>query len=1118
MKNKWKVISLIFIVLLSATILMGILIFWGEDLGYETSGQKISIWLQGMLLLFALLLTPIIITNSRRLWAKDKANAESLHPKENKKNRLNADCIGFEQLAQHCRQQYGFFWLYRVKKIVVYGLIEDVEYVIPGLISQKWLITNHVILLWGGDFQGAPDPIWIARVKRHCGRFWFLRKNPIDSAIWILPKDYTNIQDRGALTLEQSISHMQQCNKAMGWDIPFYAIEQCNLSWSQKDRQMQALGIVFKEDLRQKISAVTQALAALPKRCLEVGMYQAVRNTRHAFLLAFSQFLEKQHLPRLTAWFTDLFSLSYRPMIRGLFFRPTDGILSKALNERSWGHHFHADVTLHAIIQDIKKGKVKRFGLAWSEISCLIGLLLMLMLVIGLGKFYVNNRTLIKESHSIINQLHADMDYRDRLQLQQALRLQIGKLEHQVYSPSPLYFSFGLQQQGKLLKCLWKQYYWINQRNVVKPFLYWLERNLMYLPQYHANELGKESIFNYLYDILKSYMMLGNKNKVDALFLSDFVTKNWSPPRTVDAQEWQKIMPKLIEYWAESMTQHSDFIADLNTSLIAATRKTLISQIGVQNAEETIYDDILTKAKEKFRDQNLEKLLAGIDYNLLFTSDAILPGIYTREAWEDVIKREFSNATKFRKEHVDWVLAEGNEKIISSITSAQLTQRLTQRYFDDYGKAWQQFLNTLQWQQADTIPEAISQLNLLSDPQKSPVFALLSLVKYQAEVEYSGDGLSQEILHKAQNLIKRRRVTSKGLPEPEKKEPSGPLTPKFKPILDLLKSDKTGLSLQTYMLRAAQVRVKLQNVISSIDPQSAAEILATNIFQGKSTDLVSSRDYGNLIVTQLGGEWAGMAYSLFKRPLEQAWQVILDPASKSFNENWQQQVVYEWEKSFSGRYPFKDSENDASLVELSRFLRPDAGIIDRFIHTHLVGVLVKQGDKWVPHPVSAEGLHFSSDFLETLNLINQITSQVFASGDAKIEFDLMPRSGHSIVKSELIIDKQKLLYFNQLPIWNRMRWPGDAYSPFAQLSWSTDGTGLKLYEHHSGDWAWIRLLEKAFIHQLDSSRYELSWEVASGHKLKYILRTQSGLGPLSLLKLKSFRLPKNVFEVSGAPL
>jgi len=178
----------------------------------------------------------------------------------------------------------------------------------------------------------------------------------------------------------------------------------------------------------------------------------------------------------------------------------------------------------------------------------------------------------------------------------------------------------------------------------------------------------------------------------------------------------------------------------------------------------------------------------------------------------------------------------------------------------------------------------------------------------------------------------------------------------------------------------------------------------------------------------------------------------------------------------------------------------------------LNGVLDKKGGMWVVNNVNAQGLNFSPKFLEALNLFNQLSAEVLETGDVSLSFDLMPRTGASTAKTELIINKQKLEYFNQVPTWQRFNWPGDGYAPYSQLSWSSNNSGLRLYEYHNGDWAWIRLLESASIKPLDSSRYELVWEAKDGNKLRYVLRTQLGGGPLTLLKLRNFTLPQNVFE------
>ncbi|WP_350306149.1 hypothetical protein, partial [Photorhabdus viridis] len=46
------------------------------------------------------------------------------------------------------------------------------------------------------------------------------------------------------------------------------------------------------------------------------------------------------------------------------------------------------------------------------------------------------------------------------------------------------------------------------------------------------------------------------------------------------------------------------------------------------------------------------------------------------------------------------------------------------------------------------------------------------------------------------------------------------------------------------------------------------------------------------------------------------------------------------------------------------------------------------------------------------------------------------------------------------------------------------------------------------------SRYRLTWMMPDGLPITWILRTEMGSGPLALLKLRGFMLPKAIFVVT----
>nr|AAL18454.1 unknown [Photorhabdus luminescens] len=96
--------------------------------------------------------------------------------------------------------------------------------------------------------------------------------------------------------------------------------------------------------------------------------------------------------------------------------------------------------------------------------------------------------------------------------------------------------------------------------------------------------------------------------------------------------------------------------------------------------------------------------------------------------------------------------------------------------------------------------------------------------------------------------------------------------------------------------------------------------------------------------------------------------------------------------------------------------------------------------------------------------------------------------------------------------WQHLRWPGDEDNPGVVLTWTGVNTGARLYGEYPGTWGLIRWLEAARVQMLDESRYRLGLITPEGLPLTWVLRTEVGKGPLVLLKLRGFTLPKTIFE------
>lgn len=486
--------------------------------------------------------------------------------------------------------------------------------------------------------------------------------------------------------------------------------------------------------------------------------------------------------------------------------------------------------------------------------------------------------------------------------------------------------------------------------------------------------------------------------------------------------------------------------------------------------------------------------------------------MFTRQAWEGQVREAIEQVVTARREEIDWVLSDRQQDTSADISPDTLRNRLTSRYFTDFAGSWLAFLNSIHWKKEDSLSGILDQLTLMADARQSPLIALTDTLAWQAAAGRENRGLSDSLAKSAQELFNGKEKTPQQSREGD--VPVGPLDKTFAPLLRLL-GDKAGggdsqLSLQTYLTRVTRVRLKLQQVTNAPDPQEMTQQLAQTVLQGKTVDLTDTRDYGRLIAASLGEEWSGFGQALFVRPMEQSWRQVLTPAADSLNRQWQRAIVSHWNQDFAGRYPFKASQNDASLPLLAQYLRDD-GRINQFIAANLSGVLKREGRYWVADAMNTQGLTVNPDFIRALNRLRDVADTAFASGDAGIHFELRAKPARDVMKTHLVIDGQELEYFNQKERWQRFNWPDEQWQPGASLSWTSTQAMERILADYRGSWSLIRLLEQAQVTPVDSSTFKVVWKAQDGLPLNYLLRVEQGKGPLALLELKNFRLPGQVF-------
>lgn len=1058
-----------------------------------------------------------------RLLIKDKVSPSS--SRKRRPAKVTGHEAAYGLLKTHLRSRYSLFWRYKVRLLLITGDETAIEQVVPGLQSQQWLEGNRTVLIYGGSLSTEPDKEKYTALRK------LRRGRPLDGIVRVIAQ---------SLNLTPQISDsdlrgLEKISELLRYSAPVWLWQLCDSDWSQTNRTEQAVGANFP--LRATEGDITRQLERMLPALRAQGVSQVAENNRHDFLLRLSQHLKNGGITRWAQQLQPWLSVSrQRVPLRGLIFslpenKPADieegaagaaSVNTEKYVPESQRHALTLPVTWQGVVDDCSRVRGRRVGMAWEQ--TLARTLMAIIGIWGAGtllSFALNYGQISSVAGKARNLAEHPSISDFQLTALHELRNDAGRLLHHAQEGTPWYQRFGLDHNQQLLDAMLPWYGVVNNRLIRDPANAALTQKLSVLANSAPNSDQRAQLAKPGYDQLKAWLMMSRPDKVDGAFYARTM-KDVQPTRTgISTGLWQSLAPDLWAFYITELPQQPQWKITPDVQLVSQSRQVLLQQIGRRNAEGTLYENMLKSVRRNFADVSLEDMTSGTDARCLFTTEEVVPGMFTRQAWEGGIQQAIDKAASARRDEIDWVLSDSHKAVSADLSPEALKARLTQRYFTDFAGSWLNFLNSLHWNEANNIADVTDQLTLMSDVRQSPLIALMNTLAWQGQTGQQSEGISDSIIKSARDLVGGK---DKPAIDQSAAGPQGPLDENFGPLLQLLGKSRgsnvmpadNSLSLQTYLTRITRVRLRLQQVASASDPQEMMQTLAQTVFQGKSVDLTDTRQYGSLIAASLGEEWSGFGSTMFVQPLTRAWETVLQPSAASLNDKWSRSVVANWHTAFDGRFPFAASRSDASLPMLAEFVRRDSGRIERFLTTELNGVLHKEGSQWVPDKVNSQGLSFNPAFLRAINQLSQLSDILFTDGSQGISFELQARPVPQVVETQLTIDGQKLHYFNQMADWQSFRWPGDTYKPGTMLTWTTVNAGASLFGDYSGTWGFIRWLDQGKRAQLDRSQWMMSFTAPDGRTLQWVLRSQLGKGPLALLDLRGFTLPDQIFSVDSA--
>ncbi|GLQ48610.1 ImcF-related family protein [Dyella flava] len=1030
----------------------------------------------------------------------------------------------FALLCDALRDRYGWRWRYRDRWLLVCGDDAVVDAVAPALRKEGYAVHPGMVLL----HAGSGDKLDAARLRAIAS---LRRLRPVDAMVLVL----ANQDEKAASCKADALSKPWLAQTtALHWAAPTYVLNVVNVDGAMPEHG-EAIACTWQG--RVDAERETTALAELSRLLADTAVQRMSEQRQVRYLAQLSSYIALQG----AAWVECLAQIGrgYRrqAFIAGVFFSPA----FKPKPDHVAGFDNAApshQATWEAIAAHSRRVHEHRVGFSWSSLLAWAVTAGVMACMLGTLTSFTLNRNAIVRAQTALQTVQAAKTRTQSLQALDGVQKELNTLESYQQHGAPWRMRFGLNRDKALQEALWPPYAAASHRVLVQPLRAGLEQQLQQLGTLSDQVLASrgDDTVKGAYADLKAYLMLAEPSHVEVPFL----TQQWlatsaaqrPPDASLSVGAWNDLMQHLVTFQVNHLAQAHlptgvSLAVPVDPALVNAARQTLVGVIGLQNSTDTVYQQILAENRDKYPPLSLQTLLGDSSSRGVFATSETVAGVFTRSAWDERIGKAIDEAGTTRTVAGDWVLSD--TKASSTAPSADaLRTALRARYFNDYARAWQQFLNSVRWQPEESLSGTVDQMNLLADPQRSPLLALFKVIVYQAGAGTEAASLSDALVNKAKQLVHRDEADPSKHAAPTS---ASPLANAFGPLLQLAGGDNadasqrgalgttgTDISLSRYLERVTAVRLKLQQIMMSPDPDAMSRVTAQAILQGRTSELAESRDYASRVAASLGQAWGGLGDALLQRPLDQAWDAVLKPAATSLNETWRSTLVSDWHASFDGRYPFADSDNDASLPELARFLAANNGLLVQFVQTQLGGILERQGDHWVEvQGTGRQTLHVDPAFLEALNRLQHIAHVLFPSGDSRLRYELRAVPTPDVTDLSIVLSGRELHYFNQREAWMPFEWPGDALDNTTRIDWQTQQGGLRSSLEFEGRFGLIRLLERATVTPQDSARYLLTWKPSPSAMpdLRVQLRSETGKGPLEVLALRHFVLPTRIFVGHG---
>ena len=745
---------------------------------------------------------------------------------------------------------------------------------------------------------------------------------------------------------------------------------------------------------------------------------------------------------------------------------------------------------------------------------------------------FLNNQSLMDNIRADLDQavsVQSDrIDLASRLEALDILQDRIAQLE-QFEQNRPLELSLGLYQGEKLKQKLLTEYYAGVRNIMLKPVKENIEAFLAEVNQ-HADELkpmqpadardvaapsgtySKASATKVEdgYNALKTYLMLSNRDHVEAGHLSDQITRFWrswleANRGTLPRERMIRSAERILSFHLAHANDPAWPTIDTQLALVDATRENLRRVVQGMPAVERVYADIKARASTRFPPVTVASLVDEKDAKLVTGAHAI-SGAFTEEAWKSYVREAIKEAATNELQSSDWVLKTSvQDDLTLQGSPEQIQKSLTRMYKEEYASQWRAFVAGVNVAHFADFDDAASAMNRIGDPQVSPIDRLIKTIHTQTVwdnpsavnkgLERAQTGFIEWFKRSILRMQPSRVQVDLNVSSDKAGVAMGPIGEAFSGIASITAERDGSDSMEsTYLKQLGKVRSRLNQLKLQGDPGPGAILLMRQTIEGNGSELADTlRFVDEQMLANTPDEQRKVLRPLLVRPLLQTYAAMIRPAERELNKTWLAQVFDPFQRKLSIKYPFDaESSIEATPGEIAQVFGPE-GAISKYIEGAMGPLVVRRGNTIVARTWGDLGIAIRPDFLRGVGQWVAPIDGGAASGSAQTIFQLMPHPAANTTEYVVEIDGQQLRYRNTAAQWANFVWPNAQGTPGARIVATTfDGQSVEII-NFPGRFGLEKLINSATRQRREDGTFQLAWS-REGVTVKVNLRIISSPG------------------------